>query len=409
MTNSPQRPPLTRDTQRRVFSGIAAGIARYFGIDTWIVRTALVVAGLIPPHIGIVAYAIALIVMRPDSGGPSPYEQFRQEGFQSAWSRLSGRTDSPFTKLLMIVAAIVLLIILTGTQLWAVVPALGLVLLGAYLLRSDESSTAHAASAQPETHSSAITTDAHTESTNPPPSTEHSVITPAYGQSARPPAEVARPRTKSAYILAVNAIALIALGTAIALRAVDVIDLSAAQIVAIAAALLGLGAIIGALIGRGRLLLVESLLLMLIVLPTTAAASTGSRLAEAAPLVYQPVNLEQVQTDYRTSAQPMLVDLSRVEFNDTKPSVNVSTRVGEVVVVVPKDTKLDIDADSDAGELDILGEKASGFGNHISTTRDGARGPLSIDTRATFGRVVVVDNPEDSRVLELEQAAQHRN
>jgi phage shock protein PspC (stress-responsive transcriptional regulator) len=51
------RPPLRRPTRGRMIAGVAAGLARYFGIDVTIVRIALVVLALL----GVISSSLAVV------------------------------------------------------------------------------------------------------------------------------------------------------------------------------------------------------------------------------------------------------------------------------------------------------------------------------------------------------------
>ncbi len=63
---SPQRPALRRPVQDRMLAGVAAGLARYFGVDEIIVRIAFVVLTVVGGG-GIALYLAGLLLI-PDEG-----------------------------------------------------------------------------------------------------------------------------------------------------------------------------------------------------------------------------------------------------------------------------------------------------------------------------------------------------
>lgn len=63
----PSRPPLRRSSSDRVLSGVCGGLATHLGIDAALVRIAMVVLVLLGGA-GLVAYAVALVVMPREDG-----------------------------------------------------------------------------------------------------------------------------------------------------------------------------------------------------------------------------------------------------------------------------------------------------------------------------------------------------
>ena len=57
------RPRLMRDIERRKIAGVCAGLARYWGAETWVVRAATVVAGLFFFQVVLIAYILAWILL----------------------------------------------------------------------------------------------------------------------------------------------------------------------------------------------------------------------------------------------------------------------------------------------------------------------------------------------------------
>ena len=57
------KPRLMRDMERKKIAGVCAGLASYWGTETWVVRVATVVAGLFFAQVVIIAYIIAWLLL----------------------------------------------------------------------------------------------------------------------------------------------------------------------------------------------------------------------------------------------------------------------------------------------------------------------------------------------------------
>src|SRR5262249_22786138 len=68
------RRPLRRDRSHRMLGGVAAGIARTYGLDVVLVRVLWVIAGFL--WIGIPAYVVAWIAI-PDESGDNSFAEER--------------------------------------------------------------------------------------------------------------------------------------------------------------------------------------------------------------------------------------------------------------------------------------------------------------------------------------------
>jgi len=63
---------LFRDVRRQRICGVCAGIARYFGVEIWVVRCIAVTGVIFMPSIVIPAYIIACFLMRKSTDGETP-------------------------------------------------------------------------------------------------------------------------------------------------------------------------------------------------------------------------------------------------------------------------------------------------------------------------------------------------
>jgi phage shock protein PspC (stress-responsive transcriptional regulator)/signal transduction histidine kinase len=97
--------PLRRDPDRGVIAGVAAGLARRFGIDPIIVRVAFV-ATSVAGGAGLAVYGIAWMLMPTEGGVPAPIE------------RIAGRRDTWLVVAGAVCLALALLLLLREWGLW---------------------------------------------------------------------------------------------------------------------------------------------------------------------------------------------------------------------------------------------------------------------------------------------------
>jgi signal transduction histidine kinase/phage shock protein PspC (stress-responsive transcriptional regulator) len=103
--SAPAAVPLRRDPERGVIAGVAAGLARRFGIDPIIVRVAFV-ATSVAGGAGLAVYGIAWVLMPTEGGVPAPVE------------RIAGRRDTWMVVAGAVCLALALLLLLREWGLW---------------------------------------------------------------------------------------------------------------------------------------------------------------------------------------------------------------------------------------------------------------------------------------------------
>ena len=79
-STGPVQPPrrLVRPMNEKMIAGVCAGFARYFGIDTTIMRLIWIVLFFVTGGIALLVYPIAWIVM-PKDYGPAPQSPVAQQ------------------------------------------------------------------------------------------------------------------------------------------------------------------------------------------------------------------------------------------------------------------------------------------------------------------------------------------
>jgi Cell wall-active antibiotics response 4TMS YvqF len=196
------------------------------------------------------------------------------------------------------------------------------------------------------------------------------------------------------------AVLLLAAGTAAILDAVGLVDMDVRAYLALAMTVVGVGLVAGAWIGRARWLIAIGLLL---VPPLLVAGAIQGSLRDGGPAdrVVAPASLSQVESTYSYPAGQLTIDLSKVDFGPDGTHVDASLGIGQLVVIVPDDVTVEMDAQVGAGRADLLGRRfgdqrrfdADGDGpgvDELVTSAGSAEGGrLRLDLHTGLGEIVV--------------------
>jgi hypothetical protein len=170
---------------------------------------------------------------------------------------------------------------------------------------------------------------------------------------------VARRRRRSR-----RALVLAALGTLLAGAGVrGILDSSGTYDAALAAGLvlvggtLGLGAVLGRRVGR---LLPFGILL--VVIGAVAAVSPVSPAAGIGEKDERPASTAQLERSYEHGIGDLTVDLRDVPLPQGTTKVDVELGIGNLVVRVPEEAALEIEAHAVGGQVTVLGETHDGSG-----------------------------------------------
>jgi phage shock protein PspC (stress-responsive transcriptional regulator) len=318
--HSPEHAParrLTRVDDGRWLGGVAAGLGRYFDVNPLVYRIAfgaLAFAG----GTGILLYVAAWLVIPSDD---------REESI--AVDALRQHRDRPWMLLgvgLLLVGAV---LALSEADFW---PGSGNVWLAATL-------------------AGAALVWWHVARRPDPPSASPSAAAGAGPQRPARPSLVAP--VLGALLAAAGVFGLLAV--------VDVYTIDVE--VALAAAVLVVGAAVaaGAVTGHRVGWLVPVGLVLLAAF--AAAASTPTSIsAGAGDKVERPADAAALQSSYEFGVGDYSVDLSAVELGPGETTVDVSLGIGDLLVTVPDDAALEIDAHAGIGEVLILGASEDGLG-----------------------------------------------
>ena len=342
---------LTRIDDGRWLGGVAAGLGRYFDVNPLVYRiafAALAFAG----GTGILLYVAAWLVI--------PSEQ-REESI--AVEALREHRDRPWVLLgigLLLIGAV--LVLSEGDfwpgsgNVWLAAVLAGAALVWWHVARRDDAPAPPSAPAAPGT------------TPTPRAPRKPSLLAPILG----------------ALLAAAGVFGLLAV---LDVYSIDV-DIALAAAVAIVGAAVAVGALTGYRVGA--VVLVGIVLLAgfagAAAVPVSISAGTGDK-------VERPLDATALQSSYEFGIGDYSVDLSKLELPPGETRVDASLGIGHLVVTVPDDVALEVDAHTGAGEVVVLGDADDGVGAERQASIPGptADAPvLVLEADVGLGRVEVV-------------------
>jgi phage shock protein PspC (stress-responsive transcriptional regulator) len=355
-------------------AGVCQGLGEYFDVDPVIFRVTLAVLAFFG-GIGIIAYGVAWIAI-PEPGSPTT----RLE----SW--LGGHHSRRRRDAVIVVAALIAVSLLLNDYLFsfrfngAVIVIAGVLVLLALLgkARQGESSVATASDLGDQGTRTRAGTGNGTWGT---PSSGWPEPTSAWV----PPAVTRRPPswlgwlTLGATLLAAGVLGIVGL--------TGVAHPQPADVLAVCVAVVGLGLVIGAVVGRAWLLIPLGIVLVMALsaadaLPRNLTWTAGDR-------SWTPVG-SAPESPYVLGAGDATLDLT--QLNAAAP-VSIASRIGagQLTVVVPRDATVHIHARASAGEVELFGRDHNGTGLDVRDTvaGTGSSPPLVLDLRVGYGQIEV--------------------
>ena len=390
--DAPPAAPLERREQNKVVAGVCAGVGYRLGIDPNVVRVVAVVLAIFGGA-GLLLYAIGWLLMPQQSTGTSLGER-----------ALRGGGPDGLTTVLLALALVVVAVgvgaVIVSDSGFALVVLLVAVTVGAVLLSRRPSAPARYAPvpapgspAGPPTQGVPPSYAAAPAMYGPPPvamSGPAPAPPDAYGVPAQPatkrPRSVLGPLTAFAALAATGVLGLVdALGASVPVSAYLATPL----------AVVGIGLVAGAWIGRSRGLIALGAVLVLMLVPvTTVERLDFADLAEGqdgSVLVELSTAEEIAGVTFEHGVGDVRYDLSDLRLEGATVGTTVQLGAGTLVVVVPPDVTLQVSADAAAGEIDLLGETSDGVGVSREATfaGDEGAGTLRLDVGVGLGSVEV--------------------
>lgn len=193
---------------------------------------------------------------------------------------------------------------------------------------------------------------------------------------ARPdPSRAVAPRSRLTTVFLGLALLTAAGATAIAIAG-DVAWLTPSRIAAAALAIVGLGLVIGAFLRTGHGLLIAAaplagfVILSSLVGPLNTDGGVGGR-------DFRPATVAELRTEYRVGVGEVKLDLRDVLLDEDR-TVDASTGIGRVEVIVPEGMNIRVSCNTDIGDTDCLPDQQAG-----------ASPLLTINAHSNIGEVVV--------------------
>lgn len=357
-TEQPTAPRLLRRrSSDRVVGGVASGLGDYFNVDPLLIRIGFV-GLMVFGGMGIFLYVAAWLLM--------PDETTERSIAQRILDRV-GLGGGFFASVLIVLGAIVLINVLGNVAdssggMPAVAFALVVIVAGVLILRRGETDTA------------AVTAPSAADAATPSASPARTVV-------RRPP----RPPSPLGWY----ALGAVLVGIGLLAAATNVTDaaIDPGRYFGLALGVIGIGLVIGAWWGHARWLILLGLLL----LPFAFAASLIEVPIEGGwgSHRFSPTTTEGLRGEYRLVGGVIRLDLTEVETGDEPIVIAASVAMGEILVRLPEDANLELDAAVGGGQLRILDDFQSGTRLQDRYLIDGDGQRFVLDLEAGLGDVRV--------------------
>jgi phage shock protein PspC (stress-responsive transcriptional regulator) len=363
-TTAPEEAPtrrLTRAEEGRWLGGVAAGLGRYFDVNPLVYRiafAALAFAG----GTGILLYVAAWLVIPAEQSADSAAVRALREHRDRPWLLLG-------VGLLLLGAVLAL----SEAELWHGIGNIWLAALlgGAALLWWHLAHRDEAPAAPPP----------------PPPAAapgDDTAVT-----AVQPPPAVPKPPRKPSLLAPVLGALLAAAGAFGLLAVLDIYTIDADLALAAAVAIVGAAIAVGTFVGYrvGSLVLLGLVLLagfgVVASTPVSVSSGIGDKLE-------RPLHAGALESSYEYGIGEYEVDLSHVRLPEGETRVDVSLGIGDLLVTVPDDAEVVVDAHAGAGEVIVLGSSDDGLGANREVTIPGPEEDsptLVLDATIGFGEI----------------------
>ena len=191
----------------------------------------------------------------------------------------------------------------------------------------------------------------------------------------------------------------IAAGVCWALGAAGVAHFSVATLAAGGLIIVGLGLLASLWLGRAPGLIFVGVGLAGVLLVASAAAPLIGKVREfqvdqlaasAGERNYQPQTLAELEPRYELGLGELTLDLTQIDFTETTRDVNVKLGMGELNVIVPAGTRLEVHGQVGLGEATALDRHEEGMGTKVELSDPGqGKGTLRIDFNVGVGEGTV--------------------
>lgn len=395
-----------RREHRKVIAGVCSGFAYRLGIDPNVVRIVVIVLAIFGGA-GVLLYVLGWLMLTEERTGRSLAERAVRGGAPDG-------VGSVLLAVFLAIVAVAFALVVVGENwfgLTVLVVALGV---GALLLSRTSGapvgSTSSPASPAPyEAAYPAASGAAQQPASSGPAATERVEAMPSSVPGPAPlggplaprpdavptwpdsmpsvtEAAPTRPRSMLGPLTVFSAIA--------AVGALGVVDAVGATVpvsayLALALAVVGGGLVIGAWLGRSRGLIALGVVLVMLLVPVAAleqfglAGTQGNAVDPVVLVATEPSEVDGVVLEY--PVVDLRWDMSRVDVAGQSVDARISAGAGTVVVDLPPDATLVLDASVGAGEIEALGETTEGFGASSTRTFEGTESGGTVNLQIEMG------------------------
>ncbi|MFK3981136.1 PspC domain-containing protein [Micromonospora sp. NPDC050397] len=187
---------------------------------------------------------------------------------------------------------------------------------------------------------------------------------PGYRPSpAKAPKPPKPPRERSALGAATFSLIFVAMGLVVILDISNQVEVKPSAYFAAALITIALGLLVGAWLGRARWLIALGLIASAALGISTIAESVQPSSSPGAREVWSPASVDDLATRYENNFGDGTLDLRSVDFTDRDVQVTVQVNFGRLQVIVPADVDVTTNAEVNAGDARIFGERWSGVNN----------------------------------------------
>lgn len=391
-------PPPKRIAKRKDaawYTGAAAGIAAYIGVDPIWVRLAFVVSSFFG-GVGLIVYVIAAFL--PDAtqaeidAQPIAPRPFNQAWTTKEWYLGDGRWW-------FIIG--IILVACSAAGAWdfgdgfgfliaAMLAAAGLYFLSDADRVSDVRERIFGGNATPGAHVDSEATASGTTAYAVPPTFRPERDIEAQKLRAEHQAFRKQCRRDRKILESVTfGLMMIVVGTLWILDRADVYDVAASTMFASALLALGVGVLVGAWRGRSYSIILLALILSPVVLVSNAV--DGAIEDGIGEKVWRPADVSQVRSEYRFGTGRTELDLTQVRLGEGEVrTLRVQATAGLLNVRLPQGVGYDVDAKVEYGQLDVLNETNDSHGRDKAThlTKAGL-GTIVLDAELDNGLIVI--------------------
>lgn len=209
------------------------------------------------------------------------------------------------------------------------------------------------------------------------------------GRSTQPAARA----TWQADTRLVGGFALIAVGLLWSAERAGWLNVTATAVLATATLIVGIGLIVGSRHEEHPNLIALGFVLTLLTAATASASLEGLQggVGDRSIAVVDPADLD---TDYEQGVGSLVLDLRELELNEPVADLHLNVGVGELTVLLPTDTAIDVRARATIGEVTIPDRATGGLGVGVderfqSTDFASSERRLTIEANVFIGSVEI--------------------